>query len=182
MPLTPEQSRMVEENIKLAYYALHKYCSHFSDLVREDIISACFVGLVKAAQGFDPEKGKFSTYAMQAMYRQIIMEFCRGRKQVEPIYLEEIINKEDATFWQDIIGNDDSTEDEVIHRILGEQVMTALDNIKMGKTYKEIIKLHYHEPHLTQMQLAERVGCRQKTVSLAYGEARKKLRSMVCMG
>jgi RNA polymerase sigma factor (sigma-70 family) len=182
MRLTPEQSQKVEDNLGLAYYALNKYRKHFDDFDPEELLSACYIGLVKAAQGFDPDKGKFSTYAMKTMYSTIIMELIRGKKQVKPIYLEEIVNKEDHTFWQDIVGSGESTEDDIIHKILGEQIIDALDSIKMGKICKKIIKTHYYEPGLTQKEIAKKLGCSQKNVSLAYGEARKKLRPMVCMG
>jgi len=183
MPLTPEQSQMVEDNIKLAYFALHKYRKQFTHLDPEEILSTCFLGLIKAVISYDPNRGEatFSTYAMQVMYRTVIVELIRGKK-IEPVYLEDIASNNDDAFWQEVIGCDDSLEDEIICKILGEQIITALDGIKMGKTYKEIIRTHYREPDLTQMEIVERVGCRQKTVSLAYGEARKKLKPMVCIG
>jgi RNA polymerase sigma factor (sigma-70 family) len=183
MPLTPEQSQMVEDNIRLAYFAFSKYHEHFDYLDPDDILSACFIGLCKAVQGYNPELGTtLGTYATKTMYRTIIRELIPRKQVIEPTYLEDIVNKEGVTFWQDIVGTAESMDDEVVYKMLGEQAMAALDNIKMGKAYKVIIKTHYHEPDLTQMEIAERVGCRQKTVSLAYGEARKKLRPMVCMG
>jgi len=119
---------------------------------------------------------------MQAMYRQIIRELIPRKQVIVPVPLEDLTNEKDIGFWQEVVSDNGSLEDEIIHDILGKQIMTSLDNIKMGKTYKEIIKTHYHEPDLTQMEIAERLGCRQKTVSLAYGEARKKLKPMICMG
>ncbi|MFA7171725.1 MAG: sigma-70 family RNA polymerase sigma factor [Candidatus Paceibacterota bacterium] len=183
MPLTPEQSQMVEDNIKLAYFALNKYRKQFEQLEPEDILSTCFIGLCRAARGYNPELGTaFSTYAMTAMYRQIILDLVRGRKQVEPIYLEEISLKKETTSWQDIIGSDDSTEDKIIYKMLGEQIMVELDNVRMNEKYKEIIRIHYREPDLSQSQVGKLVGRDHKTVCTAYRQAREKLRPMVCMG
>lgn len=180
MKLTPEQRQMVEENIDLAYYALKKYRKYFERLDPEDVLSACFIGLIKAVVGFDPNRGNtFSTYAMKAMYSTIIMELIRGRKQVEPIYLEDMVNKDDDVFWQEVVPDNYSFEDEIICSMLGEQLITALDNIKMGKTYKAIIRTKYQDPELTQCEIAEKVGCRQKTVSLAYSIARQKLKPLL---
>lgn len=183
MPLTPEQSQMVEENIGLAYFALHKYRERFKWLDEDDILSACFIGLIKASRRYNPEFGTtFATYAVLSMYRTIIRELIPRKQIIEPIYLEELINEKDESFWQTITRSNELLEEEVVHGILGEQIIASLDNIKMGKTYKEIIKTHYREPDLTQVEIAERLGCKQKTVSLAYSEAKKKLRPMVCMG
>lgn len=182
-PLTPEQSQMVEENMGLAYFALRKYRERFKWLEEDDILSACHIGLVKAAQGYNPELGTtFSTYAMLAMYRSIIRELIPRKQVIVPFSLEDIVDVDHNSCWQDVIGDSESAEDEIIHNVLSEQIITALDNIKMGKMYKAIIRTNYYEPGLTQMEIAERLGCKQKTVSLAYREARKKLRPMVCMG
>ena len=182
-PLTPEQKQMVEDNIKLAYFALNKYRTQFEHLDPEDILSTCFIGLCKAARGFNPELGiAFSTYAMTAMYRRIINDLVRGKQQVEPIYLEEIKRQEDSTFWQDIIGSDDSMEDEIICKMLGERIIAELDNVRMNEKYKEIIRVHYHEPDLSQSQVGAIVGRDHKTVCTAYRQAREKFKTMVYIG
>lgn len=68
--LTPEQEKLVVENMKLAYFAANKYYLKFG-LEQEEAISLAFLGLVKAATIFDEtKKVKFSTLAMKCINRK----------------------------------------------------------------------------------------------------------------
>lgn len=77
MRLTPEV--LFEKNMRLAYHLARKWEGKIPHPL-EDIIQECLLGLWKAAKGFDPEKGKFSTYAGRCMDNQVRMLCRKDRK------------------------------------------------------------------------------------------------------
>lgn len=82
------RNELVEKNLRLVINVVKRYNS--VDLTREDLIQEGNLGLIKAAEYFDPELGyKFSTYAMwwirQAVTRAI---FNSGMIRM-PVYLRE---------------------------------------------------------------------------------------------
>lgn len=73
--LTAEQRKLVEDNIKLAYWYVNtKIRVADSALEYEDWVQVCCVGLMRAAQRWVPERGKFSTYATQVMHTAVSHE------------------------------------------------------------------------------------------------------------
>ncbi len=72
-----ERSALIENNIKL----VHSCLKHFTNrgLEYDDMFQAGCVGLVKAADGFDEERGlKFSTYAVPVILGEIKRLFRDG--------------------------------------------------------------------------------------------------------
>lgn len=72
-----ERSALIENNIKL----VHSCLKHFTNrgLEYDDMFQAGCVGLVKAADGFDSERGlKFSTYAVPVILGEIKRLFRDG--------------------------------------------------------------------------------------------------------
>lgn len=181
MRLTPEQKQMVEDNIGLAYYAANKFNKTFTWLEYEEILATCFLALTKAAKGYDPKQAKFSTYAMTAMYREAKRELIEKNQQAPVYYLEDITNADgEKGTWQEIFTDGKSTEDEMLNKVITDQLPEIIDSLKIGKTYKACLKLHIEEPSLTQTEVANRIDCKQKTVSLAYSIAKEKLRPLIC--
>lgn len=65
--LTPEQERLVGENLRLVPWVMRKYAFHLrapAHLDEDDLIAYGRMGLMRAAISFDPERAKFSTYAV----------------------------------------------------------------------------------------------------------------------
>ena len=181
MRLTPEQRQMVEDNIGLAHYAAIKFNKIFAWLEYEEILATCFLALTKAAKGYDSQKAKFSTYAMMAMYREAKRELVEKNQQAPVYYLEDITNADgEKGTWQEIFSDGKSVEDEILNKVIADKLPETIDSLKIGKAYKEALKLHIEEPDLTQTEIAKRINCEQKTVSLAYSVAREKLRPLIC--
>ena len=68
-----ERDKLVTDNMKLAGYLAHQY-SKSNAIPYNDLYQEGCIGLIKAAQRFDPDKGfKFSTYAIWWV-RQAILE------------------------------------------------------------------------------------------------------------
>lgn len=68
--LSKEQKELVEDNIHLVYFILHKYHFH------HDLLSDGFFGLCKAAKTFDGSKGfTFSSYASTCIYNAFLFGY-----------------------------------------------------------------------------------------------------------
>ena len=68
-----EKDKLITDNLKLAGFLAHQY-SKSNAIPYNDLYQEGCIGLIKAAQKFDPEKGfKFSTYAVWWV-RQAILE------------------------------------------------------------------------------------------------------------
>lgn len=68
-----EKDKLITDNLKLAGFLAHQY-SRSNAIPYSDLYQEGCIGLIKAAQKFDPERGfKFSTYAVWWV-RQAILE------------------------------------------------------------------------------------------------------------
>jgi RNA polymerase sigma factor (sigma-70 family) len=73
MKSNEERDALILDNMKLVYHVLHKY--YPSHAKNEDIIQEGMLGLVKAAENFNPEKGKFYNFAITSILNQIRQYF-----------------------------------------------------------------------------------------------------------
>lgn len=68
---TEERNALVEANIGLAHYFAKYY--HASNMEYDDIVQEAHLGLMDAAEGFDPKRGtKFSTYACWHIRKRVM--------------------------------------------------------------------------------------------------------------
>lgn len=65
--LTKEQQTLVSDNLELAYKFAERYREAPVRLEHEDAQQQALLGLCHAALRFDPEKGRFSTFAWRQM-------------------------------------------------------------------------------------------------------------------
>lgn len=90
LPLTPEQQTLIEENIRLAVWYSRRLSGALGlrGWLRQEVYSACLDGLFRAAQGWDPQKSKFSPYAYRWMSNHAarILQFWQNR----PVPLSQI--------------------------------------------------------------------------------------------
>ena len=91
-PMPPGQARLVEDNVKLAYHIAHKYFRGASELISfDDLAAEAMYGLVRAAQTFDPAKGRFSTYAGLCISNSILLAIRRTKAwQLHYVPLEDL--------------------------------------------------------------------------------------------
>lgn len=69
---------LITKNMKLVYHIIRKdYPQYFHD---EDVISAGMLGLVEAANRFDPKKGGFARYARHDIKGRINKELAAREK------------------------------------------------------------------------------------------------------
>ena len=180
--LTPEQRQLVEDNIGLAHFAFHKYKDNLKWVETDDIMSACYLGLTKAAKGYDPDKSKFSTYAMVIIYGTLSREFISRKPMIKPVYLEEIVNSQEHAFWQETIPDNRNFEDEIICNMTMETLFEKVkNNGKLTALDKKVFAVHCGDPELNQVELSQIAGCSQVSVGRVYKKIREQFGDEIAM-
>lgn len=137
--LTPEQSKIVEDNLRLAYSFASQWRIKYPDLI-DEITSACMYGLTKAVVLHDPRKSKLSTYAWWAMRYEVFTFLGRNARERRGLIAADDLDTQatsDANRAEERI--DASIEIERLLPLLSERQWRILHGkFWMGKTLGEI--------------------------------------------
>lgn len=163
------KNELIEHNLRLVAHIIKKYYSNSSQ--QEDLISIGTIGLIKAVNTFDADKGtRLATYAARCIENEILMYFRAQKKSAQDVSMNEPIDTDsegNPLTLMDII----STEDEIVEDIYKLTMIKRLNaEIRKitDKREKTIIVLRYglggNKP-LTQLEVAERLGISRSYVS-----------------
>lgn len=141
--------------------------------IDDDLFSVGLIGLVKAINTFNPDKGvKFTTYATPVIRNEILMTF--KKKQIIPTFsLDEPYQLEngDLINLSETIADSGRFEDEVIADMQIKQIFSTLSDRE-----KKIVSLSMDGK--TQREIAEILGVSQSYISriikLIYKKWRKQ--------
>jgi RNA polymerase sporulation-specific sigma factor len=168
MKLTKEQSKVAEDNIKLAGYMANKWVKKgVRNISYDEIFSLFSFALCKAAATFKEDRGtKFATYAARCMDNEIKMEFRKkGRiggensqmNLEDPIHID---NEGNPLALEDIFSNNDHL---MYDRIL--DVMYAKEALKKLEARDVIILEQKYFKGITQREIANKLDISQSYVS-----------------
>lgn len=101
--LTPEdREKLVIDNMLLAYNYVHKHEIYLDGYEQEDLMQEALVGLVQAANTYDPNKKdkngrtyKFSTYATTCIRNWLGKKIAKNAKTLKYISIETIEQYDD---------------------------------------------------------------------------------------
>lgn len=175
--MTEEQKKLVEENMKLVYFTLRRYYPWL--LQDEDARSVGMIGLMVAAQNWEPSRGKFSTFAVKVIKREIFNEWrktqTKGRDEKANRYYEcaqkaaQLAageqNPNDAGYlsiWNMLASPEDVAKECEVRIDLQKALA------KLPPRHVEILKLHYVE----KMKLDD--------IGELYGMSRQRAHEVVC--
>lgn len=159
--MTPEQEKLVIENMKLAYFAANKYYLKFG-LEQEEAISLAFLGLVKAATIFDEmKKVKFSTLAMKCMYNTFLQDLRKRNKQVSTISFDSLVSEDSDITYADLFPDKENyysgiENKEMIQSCLGE--LTARE--------QQVVLAYIANPNQRQAHLSKKFGISRQRISI----------------
>lgn len=125
------RNELIEHNLRLVVFIVNK---HYSDSKeQEDLISIGTIGLIRAAETFDPEKAiSFSTYASTCIRNQIKMYFRKNKHKSSEVYMNEPIdtdkNGNELTI-ADIFKDSVCVDDEVDLRLNMEKLYMLINNV-----------------------------------------------------
>lgn len=142
------------------------------DLLYEDLFSIGIIGLIKAVNTFDADKGvRFSTYATTLIHNELLMPH---RKQIAAVIsINRIISFDDERETEADVMDDRNYEEEAI----------ANDNYKrmlmlLNENEKKAVFLRLHG--LTQKQIAKICRTSQNAISLRLAKAKKIYKKLSC--
>lgn len=159
--LTPEQQKLVIENMKLAYFAANKYYLKFG-LEQEEAISIAFLGLVKAATIFDEaKKVKFSTLAMKCMYNTFLQDLRKRSKQVDTISFDSPVSADSDITYADLFPDKDDPYSYIENK---EMIKNCLRELT-GRE-QEVVLAYLADPTQRQVHLSKKFGISRQRISI----------------
>jgi RNA polymerase sporulation-specific sigma factor len=174
------RSKLIEHNLRLVAYIVKKYYSRFKE--NEDLISIGTIGLIKAVDTFDYEKGaKFATYASRCIENEVLMYFRNTKKLCAEVSLSESIDSDsDGNNLSiiDILKTDDNITDIVDLKIKVAQLLEYIDK-QLTPRERKIIKVRYGllgTRPLTQREVASQLLISRSYVSRIEKKALSKLK------
>ncbi len=177
------RNTLIERNLRLVAHIVKKYTS--AEKENEDLISIGTIGLIKAIDSFDPDKGiKLATYAARCIENELLMWYRSQRKQSKEVYLNDSIGADregNEISLMDIIETEDEDVAERLER--EENVSRIRYLLKKCLTERElqIICLRYglnaSGKEVTQREIAMMYGISRSYVSRIEKKALQKLRN-----
>lgn len=160
---------LIEHNLRLVAHIIKKYYSTYSE--QEDLISIGTIGLIKAINSFNPEKGtKLATYAARCIENEILMHFRNMRKTAQDVSISEPIDTDpqgNPLTLMDIIYVDDTIVDEIDLANRITKLNKHIENLEKQRD-KDILIMRYGlkgtKPH-TQKSVAATLGISRSYVS-----------------
>lgn len=172
------REKLITNNIRLAISVAQKFS------FEEDYESIAMIGLIKAADNFDIEKGiNFATYATRVIHNDILMYIRKIKRYSSNISLETIVHCdqegnqltiEDLLEYEDDSFNNVEKEEQVI------KLYKTLDSLPDREC--KIICLLYgigEVRRYKQHEVAERFGISQSYVSRVEKRILKKMKIML---
>lgn len=172
-----KQKLLIINNLRLVIFIAKKFAND------EDLVSVGTIGLIKAANTFDADKGaKFSTYASSCITNEILMYLRKNKKHVYTISFEEVVAQ--TPDGSTLTLNDVLFIDEVgYQRIEKEQEIANLKKLlgELPKRQKDILCMLFGIDYkkCTQKEVAGILGISQSYVSRIEKSALAKLKKMI---
>ena len=174
------RDELIEHNLRLVMHIVKKYYANQRD--QEDLISIGTIGLIKAVQTFDCEKGtRFATYASRCIESEILMHFRARRKSAQDVYLSDPIDTDkdgNALTLLDLLADETSMVETIEENLRGQQVRGLVAALEDDRE-REIVVLRYGlggGAPLTQREVAKRLGISRSYVSRIEKKALARLR------
>ncbi|MCM1335025.1 MAG: RNA polymerase sporulation sigma factor SigK [Bacteroides sp.] len=180
------RNSLIEHNLRLVAYIVNK---HYGDSrEQEDLVSIGTIGLIKAAETFNPEKAiSFSTYASTCIQNQIKMYFRKTKHKSAEVYMNEPIdtdkNGNEITI-ADIFKDDTCVDDEVDLKINMEKLYRYVNSV-LDDRERLIVSRRYGltgadgtvSRPLAQREVARLLGISRSYVSRIEKRALEKLKA-----
>ncbi len=166
---TKARNTLIEHNLRLVSHIIKKYYSTYTE--QEDLISVGTMGLIKAVDSFNPDKGaRLATYASRCIENEILMFFRGKRKDSCLVSLDEPIDTDsdgNPLSLMDVIATEDTLNDDLDLKIKTKTLYSIIEKMPVGRDRQIIIWRYglYGEPILTQNEIAELLGISRSYVS-----------------
>jgi len=196
-PLSPEEEKyylerlksgdnsakdlLIERNMRLVAHLVKKY--NYADRDVEDLISIGTIGLIKAVNTFNGDKGsRLVTYAAKCIDNELLMMLRSEKKRARDTSIYEPLGTDsegNSISLMDVLESDELDIIEEMELDANIKKLNGLIKDVLTERERQIICLRYglgdgHE--VTQREIAERFGISRSYVSRLEKKALKKLR------
>lgn len=173
---------LVEYNLRLVAHIVKKYQT--GNRSTEDLISIGTIGLIKAINTYDTDKGsKLVTYASRCIENELLMRLRQERKEAREISLYEPIGTDregNEISLMDVIRID---EENVLASVITSESLRSIGDIfedVLDPREQQVIALRYglyDDRVLTQKEISNQLHISRSYVSRIEKKALLKLRS-----
>ena len=177
---------LVEYNLRLVAHIVKKYQT--GNRSTEDLISIGTIGLIKAINTYDTDKGsKLVTYASRCIENELLMRLRQERKEVREISLYEPIGtyrEGNEISLMDVIRID---EENVLLNVITSESLRNINDLFteiLDDREQQVIALRYglyDNQELTQKEISNLLHISRSYVSRIEKKALLKLRSALCV-
>lgn len=179
---TSARDELIEKNLRLVAYIVKKYAGIGKD--SEDLISIGTIGLIKAIDSFDVDKGiRLATYASRCIDNELLMLLRSEKKQAKEVYLNESIGSDKEGNEISLIDIIETSDEDVTDKVLLKEDLGKLYNYVetvLSDREKNIIYLRYGIPdgskEYTQREIADIMGISRSYISRIEKKALTKLK------
>lgn len=179
---TQARNILIEHNLRLVAHIIKKYYSDRND--QEDLISIGTIGLIKAIDSFNAEKGtRLATYAARCIENEILMFFRSQKKNAGVMSINEPIDFDsegNPLTLIDIIFTDDTIADDIDKAKKVKSLYEYISRIEDSREREIIIKRYglFGNREMTQRELAAQMGISRSYVSRIEKKVIERLREL----
>ena len=177
------RQKLIEHNLRLVAHISKKYYTTTSD--GDDLISIGTIGLIKAVDSFNADKGsKFSSYASICIQNEILMYLRSGKKSALDISMNEPIDTDrhgNVLTIMDTIAVDDTISDDIDTSMKCSK-MKKIINEELSPAERDIIIKRYglnDRKPLTQREIAQELNISRSYVSRIEKKILERIRKQI---
>ncbi len=176
--------KLIRHNLRLVAHVVKKF--YTTNTTMEDLISIGTIGLIKAVNTFNYEKGaRFSTYAARCIENEVLMQFRSEKKEGATVSIYDSIEHDkdgNSLTLYDIVADNFNME----QNFDGKQEVKKMYSLlcKLDERERKIIILRYGlygKKPLTQQQVANILNISRSFISRIESKALQKLNKYMSM-
>ena len=176
------RNRLIEHNLRLVAHVVKKYSNTIYET--DDLISIGTIGLIKAVDSFNQEKGiRLATYASRCIENELLMLMRSSKKQSKEVSLFDPIGSDKEGNTIQLLDICVAEEVDIIEQMEKQQRLKKLQKYidkVLTPREREIIMLRYglkEDREVTQREIAEMLNISRSYVSRIEKKALKKLKA-----
>lgn len=148
---------LIRHNLRLVAHICKKY--YAGTAAQDDLISIGTIGLIKAVDTFDPDKGKrFSSYASRCIENELRMELRRVRKAGVQVSLQEPLEAGGQLTLADTLPDDAEMEADCEQRADAARLRGLVDALPPRERAVMRMRYGFWGGPRTQQQTAQALG------------------------